>query len=371
MLSQQAFNALLKTLEEPPPHVKFVFATTESNKVLPTIVSRCQRFEFRSIPAPLIVGKLQEICQVEGIDADEDALDAIARMAMGGMRDAQSILDQMISFCGKKIVPADVLEVYGLASASEIEGLAEAVLSADYDGLLSATDRFAESGLDFYRALLDLSESFRKKLLETLGKGDRAPNSYPEQITRILDALQEGESLVKLGLSEKANFEVTLFRAVEAGRTRSIDQVIRRISQSLPEGIKKKSLAPRVTKPPLAAAQIAEDAKPAPVILEDCTAPLAEAITAIPAATPEQVVPKREQDEESPSLQVAEDVDQLKEVTEDSDPTKPQDNPLRSVDPDLIQARVQNLPSEIRQIVENDFKGEYAAIEKIDPDKLI
>ena len=371
MLSQQAFNALLKTLEEPPPHVKFVFATTESNKVLPTIVSRCQRFEFRSIPAPLIVGKLQEICQVEGIDADEDALDAIARMAMGGMRDAQSILDQMISFCGKKIVPADVLEVYGLASASEIESLAEAVLSADYDGLLSATDRFAESGLDFYRALLDLSESFRKKLLETLGKGDRAPNSYPEQITRILDALQEGESLVKLGLSEKANFEVTLFRAVEAGRTRSIDQVIRRISQSLPEGIKKKSLAPRVTKPPLAAALIAEDAKPAPVILEDCTAPLAEAITAIPAATPEQVVPKREQDEESPSLQVAEDVDQLKEVTEDSDPTKPQDNPLRSVDPDLIQARVQNLPSEIRQIVENDFKGEYAAIEKIDPDKLI
>jgi DNA polymerase-3 subunit gamma/tau len=240
MLSQQAFNALLKTLEEPPPHVKFVFATTESNKVLPTIVSRCQRFEFRSIPAPLIVRKLQEICQVEGIDADEDALDAIARMAMGGMRDAQSILDQMISFCGKKIVPADVLEVYGLASASEIEGLAEAVLSADYDGLLSTTDRFAESGLDFYRALLDLSENFRKKLLGTLKKGDHAPTSYPEQITRILDALQEGESLVKLGLSEKANFEVTLFRAVEAGRTRSIDQVIRRISQSLPEGIKKK-----------------------------------------------------------------------------------------------------------------------------------
>jgi len=371
MLSQQAFNALLKTLEEPPPHVKFVFATTESNKVLPTIVSRCQRFEFRSIPAPLIVGKLQEICQAEGIVSDTDALDAIARMAMGGMRDAQSILDQMISFCGKKIVPADVLEVYGLASASEIEGLAEAVLSADYDGLLSATDHFAESGLDFYRALLDLSEIFRNKLLETLGKGDFASNSYPEQITRILDSLQEGESLVKLGLSEKANFEVTLFRAVEAGRTRSIDQVIRRISQSLPEGIKKKSLAPRVTEPPLAATQIAEDAETAPVIVENCTAPLEEAVTEIPAATPQQVVPSREQPEESPSLQVAEDIEPPMEVSEDSGPTKPQDNPLRSVDPDLIQARVQNLPIEIRQIVENDFKGEYTAIEKIDSNKLI
>ena len=97
MLSQQAFNALLKTLEEPPPHVKFVFATTESHKVLPTIVSRCQRFEFRSIPAPLIVGKLKEICMAESIQIDEEALGAIARMAMGGMRDAQSILDQMIS----------------------------------------------------------------------------------------------------------------------------------------------------------------------------------------------------------------------------------------------------------------------------------
>jgi DNA polymerase-3 subunit gamma/tau len=371
MLSQQAFNALLKTLEEPPPHVKFVFATTESNKVLPTIVSRCQRFEFRSIPAPLIVGKLQEICGSEGIDADEDALDAIARMAMGGMRDAQSILDQMISFCGKKIVPADVLEVYGLASASEIEGLAEAVLSADYDGLLSTTDRFAESGLDFYRALLDLSENFRKKLLGTLKKGDHAPTSYPEQITRILDALQEGESLVKLGLSEKANFEVTLFRAVEAGRTRSIDQVIRRISRSLPEGIKKKSLAPRVTEPPLVVAQITENAEPAPVVVENYTAPLEETINEIPTATPDQVVPSREQSEEGLSLQVAEDVEPPMEVNEGTDPTIPLDNPLRSVDPDLIQARVQNLPPEIRQIVENDFKGEYAAIEKIDPDKLI
>ena len=103
MLSQQAFNALLKTLEEPPSHVKFVFATTESHKVLPTIVSRCQRFEFRSIPAPLIVKKLKEICVAESIEVETEAIEAVARMAMGGMRDAQSILDQMISFCGKTI----------------------------------------------------------------------------------------------------------------------------------------------------------------------------------------------------------------------------------------------------------------------------
>ena len=131
MLSQQAFNALLKTLEEPPPHVKFVFATTESHKVLPTIVSRCQRFEFRSIATPLIVDKLKEICQAEKIEAEAEALEVVGRMAMGGMRDAQSILDQMISFCGKSIGQADVLEVYGLASRQKIEFLAQLVAGAD------------------------------------------------------------------------------------------------------------------------------------------------------------------------------------------------------------------------------------------------
>jgi DNA polymerase-3 subunit gamma/tau len=240
MLSQQAFNALLKTLEEPPPHVKFVFATTESQKVLPTIVSRCQRFEFRSIPAPLITGKLKEICEHEQIDADENALDAISRMAMGGMRDAQSILDQMISFCGKSISQSDVLEVYGLASSDMINQLSESVLTANYDTILTITDKFSENGLDFYRALLDLSERFRSSLVESLRESDSQALS-PEQVSRILDALRDGESLVRSGLSEKANFEVTLFRAIEAGRTRSIDQVIRQISKLVPPEAKKKN----------------------------------------------------------------------------------------------------------------------------------
>ena len=97
MLSNSAFNALLKTLEEPPAHVKFIFATTEILKIPTTIISRCQRFEFRSIPIDLISTKLKDICTQEKIEVDPSALEAIARMAMGGMRDAQSILDQMIS----------------------------------------------------------------------------------------------------------------------------------------------------------------------------------------------------------------------------------------------------------------------------------
>src|SRR5204862_5902513 len=109
MLSTAAFNALLKTLEEPPEHVKFMFATTEPEKVLPTILSRCQRFDLRRIPAALIVRHLAQISKQEKVKIDDTALHAIARGADGGMRDAESTLDQLISFCGEKIQESDVL----------------------------------------------------------------------------------------------------------------------------------------------------------------------------------------------------------------------------------------------------------------------
>ena len=187
---------------------------------------------------------------MEGIEADQGALEAIARMAMGGMRDAQSILDQMISFCGKMIKPEDVLDVYGLAASNQIRDLGDAILGADYDKILTLTEQFAEMGLDFYRALLDLSEYFRTKLVNSLSGKEDSQEIYPEQITRVLDALQNGESLVKLGLSEKANFQVTIFRAVESARAKSIDQVIRRITQTIPAGAKKKRPKTEVGTPP-------------------------------------------------------------------------------------------------------------------------
>ena len=230
MLSQQAFNALLKTLEEPPPHVKFVFATTESHKVLPTIVSRCQRFEFRSIPVPLIMGKLEEICNTESIEVDSEALEAIARMAMGGMRDAQSILDQMISFCGKSINQRDVLEVYGLASRELIEKLAHALIEANYEHIIGIADDFSSEGVDFYRSLLDLSEIFREFLLESLRDEQTQRKVTPEQCVRILDSLREGEDLVN-GTLRKNEFRSDSFPGRGVGSFRSIDQVIRRIRE--------------------------------------------------------------------------------------------------------------------------------------------
>src|SRR5512140_1606937 len=120
MLSVAAFNALLKTLEEPPEHVKFMFATTDPEKVLPTILSRCQRYDLRRIPVNLIVKHLAQIARLENVTIEETALHAIARGADGGMRDAESALDQLISFCGSKVVEADVLSMFGLTAQGQL-----------------------------------------------------------------------------------------------------------------------------------------------------------------------------------------------------------------------------------------------------------
>ena len=235
MLSNQAFNALLKTLEEPPEHVKFVFATTDVQKVLPTILSRCQRFDLKPIPDNLIVGRLKQIAIDEKIKVTDAALACIARMADGGMRDAQSIFDQMISFCGTEIAEPDVLDVYGLVSADKITALAGAVAAGDHKKIIGIVDECDESGRDLVRLLTDLQALVRQALLDAIAKNGRTDilggiALTTEQLTRLLDGLREGEGGVKLGLSEKINFEVTLLKAVEASRSRAIDSLIKELA---------------------------------------------------------------------------------------------------------------------------------------------
>ncbi len=233
-LTRDAFNALLKVIEEPPPHVKFIFATTEAEKVLDTITSRCQRFEFQPIPEEKIVARLQQITKTDGIDADDDALFAIARLANGGMRDSQSILDQVISFCGKKISEKDVLDIYGLASNEQIEGLAAAMAATDYASIVKFADTFVSEGRDLLRVLRYTQARIREALLESIReKGVGTMLGTPmrtEQLLRMLDALQLGENNVKFGLSERANFEVCLLKATEQSRTRAIDSLIKDIA---------------------------------------------------------------------------------------------------------------------------------------------
>jgi DNA polymerase-3 subunit gamma/tau len=235
MLSTAAFNALLKILEEPPAHVKFVFATTDPQKVLPTILSRCQRFDLKPIPAGLIVERLEKIAATEKIKVTAPALACIARLADGGMRDAQSIFDQMISFCGSEIAEADVLDVYGLVAEEKIAALAGALAAGDHKKIIGIVDDCDANGRDLVRLLVDVQAVVRVALLDSIAKGGASDQLgstelTTEQITRMLDALREGEGGVKLGLAEKINFEVALLKAVEASRARAIDSLIKELS---------------------------------------------------------------------------------------------------------------------------------------------
>ncbi|HSH08864.1 MAG TPA: DNA polymerase III subunit gamma/tau [Oceanipulchritudo sp.] len=233
MLSASAFNALLKTLEEPPPHVKFIFATTEAQKVLATIISRCQRFEFRPISEEVLVERLTQIAKSEEVTVAAGALKSIARLASGGMRDAQSILDQMISFCGNDISEADVLDVYGLVGGDRIAELGKAMSEGDYPKLVQLVETFSAEGRDLYRVLLDVQVLVREALMEAIqggGTSARLGASLPsESLLRMLDSLQQSEIPLQKGLSEKVNFEVALLRAVEASQVRALDNLIREL----------------------------------------------------------------------------------------------------------------------------------------------
>jgi len=165
MLTTEAFNALLKTLEEPPSHVKFVFATTEPHRVPLTILSRCQRFNFRRISAVEIAAKLEEIAKKEKIKFEKKALYLIARASDGGLRDAESLLDQMASFCAEGIQEKDVLGFLGLASESFYIDLLKAVRAKDASAIFSQIKEFYDAGGDLVQLARGVLDMFRNLLL--------------------------------------------------------------------------------------------------------------------------------------------------------------------------------------------------------------
>ena len=247
MLTTQAFNALLKTLEEPPAHVKFIFATTEPQKVLPTILSRCQRFDLRRIPASLIVKHLKEIAKKEKVAIDDEALAAIARGAEGGLRDAESTLDQLIAFCGNKIAEADVLSVFGLVAHDRIAALTDAVLDGQTTKSLQVLKELDDAGKDLQRLAADLLDHFRNLLIVTLGAEGVASLQLPESemdlllaqakrtdsdaVLRIIDALAAAEGRLRYALSKRVFFEIALVKAVKARDMVGIDGLLKKLNE--------------------------------------------------------------------------------------------------------------------------------------------
>ena len=165
MMSTGAFNALLKTLEEPPENVVFILCTTEPHKVLPTIVSRCQRFDFAKLTDEEIESKLIEVLGKEGISYSKEAVDIIVSLADGGMRDAYSILDQTLAYSGSSLSEDDVYTIYGLASKAEKLDLIESLLRNDLPRVMGKIDAYAIKGIDFRRLTSDLIAIFREVLV--------------------------------------------------------------------------------------------------------------------------------------------------------------------------------------------------------------
>lgn len=243
MLSNPAWNALLKTLEEPPPYVRFIFATTEGDKVLATIISRCQRFDLRRIQTNDIVARLKYICEKEKIAAEEDALLAIARGADGGMRDALSSLDQLVSFKDGEVTEEDALRVFGLVSRSELEGLAHAILKGDIAAILSAVETFDSAGKNMRNLIGELLKHFRNLVVvQALGAQSKSIEATPDQIKvlaaqasevdagrvfRICDVLAEAEDRLRHVLSVRTFVEMSLIRASRLATTATIDELLK------------------------------------------------------------------------------------------------------------------------------------------------
>jgi DNA polymerase-3 subunit gamma/tau len=165
MLSTHAFNALLKLIEEPPDHVVFILATTDTHKVPATIISRTQRHDFRRMTDATIVGKLTRICAAEGAEADDDALALIARLADGGMRDAESLLDQVLAFAPARLTAADVREAVGLADDATVAALIDAYVAADAPAALDRVSELADAGRDMAQVAAQAEEEARRRLL--------------------------------------------------------------------------------------------------------------------------------------------------------------------------------------------------------------
>jgi len=278
MLSTAAFNALLKTLEEPPAHVKFMFATTDPEKVLATILSRCQRFDLRRIPTKLITQHLAEIAGKENVTIDAAALHAIARGADGGMRDAESTLDQLISFCGNKIEEPDVLSMFGLAAQNQILKLSHAVLAGEISAALTQLDELARGGKDLGRLLGDLLNHFRNLLIYQVSKGDlnlletseaevaalkeQSALATTDAFTRILEVLADAELRLRDAASKKILLEVTMLRAIEARNSLSLDAVLKQLNQLRGQS-SNTSTAPAAVAAP---ARIIQSPAPSPVV---------------------------------------------------------------------------------------------------------
>jgi DNA polymerase-3 subunit gamma/tau len=309
MLSGAAFNALLKTLEEPPAHVKFIFATTEVHKLPTTILSRCQRFDLHRIPEPLIRSHLAHICSLEKVEAEPGALDAIARYAEGGLRDAESALDQAISFYGDRVSEADVLSLFGLTGFAPVAVLGRALAEGDVAAVLKSARELAAAGKDLGKLSQDLLGFFRNLVIYQVSpQALEGEISTPEKnvltevaplISRgaalnILEELSHLESRLRYALAKDVIFEVALIQMSQLREKVSLESILEALG-GVPAGAALPTVAtpapsrPSPTPAPTPTATTAPTPAPTPVATPAPKPPVAsptQSAQPTPAATP-------------------------------------------------------------------------------------
>jgi DNA polymerase III subunit gamma/tau len=248
MLTTAAWNAFLKTLEEPPPNTIFVLATTEIQKVLPTVADRCHRFDFNRPTISQIAGVLKRTAQQEDIQVPDEALALVARSATGSFRDALGTLEQLVAYSGSSIAMEDVLAVLGAADAELLFGTVDAIAAGDAREALLAAARLAESGRDVGRFFGDLEAHLRSLMVvQTLGGevpaeiamtqehdqrlAEQARRVPPTAVTHLLDLLADGLRAMKDGADARTQLELALVRAADPARDPSVKALLARLER--------------------------------------------------------------------------------------------------------------------------------------------
>jgi DNA polymerase-3 subunit gamma/tau len=314
MLSKQAFNALLKTLEEPPEHVKFIFATTEPHKVLPTVLSRVQRFDFRRIKISEIVDRLKYICSEEKIKIDDASLHLIARKADGALRDALSLMDQAIAFCGDDIAYEKLLGALNAISNDRLFSLMECVLKRDTSTGMQIVHQLLHEGHDTQELLIAITEHVRNIYFSAFTKNGElleVPEDEKKRLAQIAASFSEDDLLRIMHLTSEAQFkikssqqprvllEITILKVITMERSAGLQELLAEIQE-----LKKKTelngdspipVAKVVDKKTLAGpdvSKMASDAIATTVIAQENTTVLKTPVNQIPNTPETEASPK-------------------------------------------------------------------------------
>lgn len=253
MLTTAAFNALLKTLEEPPEHVKFIFATTEAQKLPATITSRCQRFDLSRLTKKEIADHLLYIAQKEEIILSPEAALVIAHGADGALRDAESMLDQLVAFCGMTISEADVQHIFGFTPNDLVHQLGKAILTLDVHAALTLIQEQSSAGKDLSRLLNDLITFFRDLLVETVHPSSEQTRFSllrnrvtSEKLLRLLEELGKAEERFRWATDKKLQFDVLVIKAIHLLQEVSLSEVLD-VLTSIREGAPRPAASQKVS----------------------------------------------------------------------------------------------------------------------------